>query len=180
MSSQEEINARIQEQLARTDADRATLEAMSTGELKLRHGAVSALIKLAQAGDGKEWQALIPQQRLINEVLVARLAAERAAASEPEPDAVVIGLNPAPLSVARQPVRAVVAGASADASPVSKVLSQSGSVTFICRCGQTLTVTITNEQVPGMVTCGGCGLTFAAQFMLFVRKPASKEVSAGG
>lgn len=81
-----------------------TLDDLTTVELKLRLGIVTSVLLEARANKDERYKRLIPQQRKLNDVLVARSTHDRAARGEPVIEPVVIQCKPLKLT-SRMPVK---------------------------------------------------------------------------
>ena len=83
-------------------ADVGTLDALSIGELKIRVAILNLIIKAAQKDNDPRVVEPIRQLRVVNTALVQKIKEERRAKGIPEPEPVVIEMQPAKV-VARSP-----------------------------------------------------------------------------
>ena len=77
--------------------DRPTLDMKSIVDLRLRMAVLTKIIKEAQADGDERWTEAARQQRNVNEALVRKIKEVRHAKGEPEPEPVVVSMNPARL-----------------------------------------------------------------------------------
>lgn len=84
------------------ERDRKHLETLSIGDLQAKRQLLDIAIRVLRTSDDpraeRAVEAYAQDQRLVNEVLVAKLKAARAANDVPEPEAKVVPLQAAALS----------------------------------------------------------------------------------